>query len=154
MSHSPLIQKDGAMKSPPAWLADLANHVATEMYPIDLLAPLGCHYHLNDEIPGGQCEITVFAASTEIVGGEFDGKHQPSKFCLDLRNMLKHFDQIETFHWQTAPVAEDDELGAHVSIEGEYQGQSVWLRVVAEAPKRFSCGRQANVYELKLEDVW
>lgn len=142
------------MKSPPEWLAELANLVASEMYPIDLLAPLGCHYHYNDEIDGGQWEVTVFAGSTEIVGGEFDGMQQPSRFCLNLGSMLKYFGEVSTFHWQTAPVAEDDELGAHVAIEGTYKGQSVWLRVLAEAPERFECGRQANVYELRLEEVW
>lgn len=53
--------------APPDWLAAFANAVASRIHSHDvlLLAPLGCHYQLIENI----WEVTIFASKTEVIGG-------------------------------------------------------------------------------------
>ena len=140
------------MTSPPSWLAKLTHRIASEIAPGDLMAPLGCHYY--HEPLADQWEITLFASSTEIVGGEFDGNSHPSKFTVDIAALMKCFDVVERIHWQNLPIGEDDDLGQHLSIEGQFDDYNVWLRILATAPAQFSHGRRLSIYERKLEDLW
>ncbi|MEX1231032.1 MAG: hypothetical protein WEB58_12380 [Planctomycetaceae bacterium] len=140
------------MTSPPSWLSKLSNLIASEIAPVDLMAPIGCHFFhepLTDE-----WEISLFASSTEIVGGEFDGIAHPSKFTVDIAAVMKCFDKVERVHWQNLPIADDDELGPHLSFEGLFDGYNVWVRILAAAPAQFSHGRRLSVYEMKIEDLW
>ena len=60
--------------SPPDWLgefADLATRAFHSQIPI---APVGCHFHRNDEAESPQWEVTLFVSSTEIFGGALDGQ--------------------------------------------------------------------------------
>lgn len=135
---------------PPAWLAELANHVTAVIRPADVMSPLGCHYQFVD----GVWEVTIFASMTEIVGGERDGLRFPSRFSIDLQALLLLFDEVATAEWQVLPLGPEDDLGAHLSIEGTYGEQPVWLRIPAQAPQRFEIGRYANVYEMRFVDMW
>lgn len=135
---------------PPAWLQTFANDVAARIVPVDLLPPLGCHFAYVEP----QWEVTLFAASTEVVGGQRDGELRPARFACNVKAVLGLFDAIETIHWQTMMVSADDELGAHISIEGLYEGRSVWLRILARPPRRFEAGRLARVNEMSWEEVW
>ena len=140
------------MSPPPTWLAELANRVATEMYPIDVMSPIGCHYFYSDE--SSQWDLTLFAADTEVVGGARDGSRSPSKFNLDLSHLNTMFSKITNFHWQALPMGPNDDLGPHVSVEGIFRGQRVWLRILSQSPECFETGRKAKPYELSMEDVW
>lgn len=139
------------MKTPP-WIATLANELSTAIRPFDLLSPLGCHLYRNRAID--QWEITLFASSTEIVGGPRDGETTVCRFHLDLAAATGLFDEVLAFHWQTHVAAPDDDLGPHVSIEGVYAGHSVWVRVLGEPPERFGAGRALDVNTRQLEDNW
>ncbi|MFO1022202.1 MAG: hypothetical protein U0903_16150, partial [Planctomycetales bacterium] len=68
------------MTTPPEWLSELANKVAPLFESYDVLAPLGCHYQEVD----GLWEASLFCGSTEVIGGEFDGRRHDSKFFVDL----------------------------------------------------------------------
>ncbi|MEX0715077.1 MAG: hypothetical protein WD066_00750 [Planctomycetaceae bacterium] len=140
------------MPVPPSWLSHLADQVAQRLRAADILAPLGCHYYRNRVLD--QWEVTIFAGSTEIVGGELDGELRYSNFQLDLRELFGLFDLVDTFHWQADQMGPDDELGPHVSVEGSFEGHPVWLRVLARPPARFPKGRNLLTDTLKLEDVW
>ena len=140
---------------PPNWLAKLANQVASEMTGVDILSPIGCHYFRN-EGPAEQWEISLFAARTEIVGGQRDGVETLSRFTLDLKSIACIFSEVKRFHWQGLPFGSEseDEVGPHISIEGTFEGHSVWLRILASAPKRFQSGRYANAYEMRMIELW
>ncbi len=140
------------MAQPPEWIVELTERALAEIHAVDLLSPIGCHYFWNKF--GQQWEVTLFAARTEIVGGEYDGSQSASKFSVDLTALLAIFDRVHSFHWQALSQGEDDELGSHISLEGIYQDHNVWLRIPAMAPERFQTGRRANVYELRVEDTW
>jgi hypothetical protein len=134
----------------PHWLRDFANSVALRMTPMDLMSPLGCHIYRAE----GVWEVTLFASSTEIVGGNHDGVRRPSKFSVDLHGVCELFTEVTAFNWQALSLGPDDELGAHISIEGNYNGHDIWLRVLSKAPRRFEPGRQSMVYQLSLEETW
>lgn len=138
------------MAAPPPWLEELANAAAARLSPVDLLAPLGCHYCFVDD----QWEVTLFAANTEILGGRKDGALCSSKFSLNVFELFDLFEEVRGCQWQSLPLGSYDELGAHISLEGTYAGQGVWLRILASAPRRFRSGRLAHVHDHIWEEVW
>jgi len=140
------------MPAPPSWLKSMANQVASLMYDVDILAPLGCHFFHNSS--RNEWEVTLFASNTEIVGGEWDGVLAPSKFCFNILNLGEIFEEVESIFWQALPVDYDDQLGCHISIEGKYEGERVWVRVLAEAPEEFEAGRRMQAYEFNLKEIW
>lgn len=140
------------MPAPPSWLNSMANQVASLMYDVDVLSPIGCHFFFNDS--RNEWEVTLFASNTEIVGGEWDGVLAPSKFCFDILKVGQIFGEIQAMHWQALPVDFDDQLGPHVSIEGTYEGHQVWVRVLAESPEEFEPGRRVKAYEFDLKEIW
>jgi hypothetical protein len=140
------------MVASPAWLPKLADAVIAHMRAVDILSPVGCH-HFYDEAEQ-QWEITLFASRTEVVGGEYDGRWTFSKFGLDVLGLMKIFSKIDSCHWQAHSFGADDELGAHISIVGEFAGQRLWLRVLASAPERFESGRIADTAQQRLENTW
>lgn len=120
------------------------------MVPTDVLAPIGCHYHQD----GKTWEITIFASLTEVVGGQRDGLRFPCHFVLDVAGVVALFSKVDSVEWQILPEGTEDEIGAHVAVEGTYQGEHVLLRIPAEAPERFEVGRFANVFEMRYVDNW
>ncbi|HAH44831.1 hypothetical protein [uncultured Gimesia sp.] len=130
----------------------MANQVASLMYDVDILAPIGCHFFHNSS--RNEWEVTIFASNTEIVGGEWDGVLAPSKFCFNILNLGEIFEEVESIFWQALPVDYDDQLGCHISIEGKYEGERVWVRVLAEAPEEFEAGRRMQAYEFNLKEIW
>lgn len=138
------------MAEPPAWIVELADAITPHIYGEDCLAPLGCHFHHHQ----GVWEISLFVSSTEIVGGPLDGARQPSRFRADLKGALTVFDYIDRFHWQAQSLGDDDDLGAHVTLEGQFRGHYVWLRLLASAPAQYQPGRFAHVYTDVWEETW
>ncbi|HAW31641.1 hypothetical protein [Gimesia maris] len=130
----------------------MANQVASLMYDVDMLSPIGCHFFHNGS--RNEWEVTLFASSTEIVGGEWDGVLAPSKFCFNILKLGEIFEEVESLYWQALPVDYDDQLGCHISIEGKYEGERVWVRVLAEAPEEFEAGRRMQAYEFNLKEIW
>lgn len=138
------------MTPPPEWLSNLANEVAAHIQPFEPLAPVGCHYHQGEE----GWEITVFVSATEVVGGPQDGNRYGSRFRIDLKHLLEVFSEVNEVEWQAQRLDEQDELGAHLSIEGLCSGEPVWVRIPASAPARFEPGRQMHVHHRRWKEVW
>lgn len=130
----------------------MANQVASLMYDVDVLAPIGCHHFYNSN--RNEWEVTLFASNTEIVGGEWDGVLAPSKFCFDILKVGEIFEEVKALYWQALPINYDDQLGPHVSIEGKCAGHQVWVRVLAESPEDFEPGRRVKAYEFDLKEIW
>src|SRR5258708_5264807 len=121
------------MSSPPGWLKELADAAALLMIPADVIAPIGCHYTCFEKT----WEISLFASSTQIVGGGRDGDVRRSRFCLDIEAVRKLFDEVHNISWQAHSLAANDELGPHVEVHGSYAEKDVKLRILAFPPKRF-----------------
>ena len=138
------------MTPPPEWLATLANEIAVQIEPLGTMSPIGCHYHSG---PAGW-EITVFAALTEVVGGPNDGQVFGTGFEIDLKALMNIFSRVNTMHWQSQSLGQQDELGAHLSIEGLYGEEPVCVRIPAISPERFGPGRQMLVHQRRWHELW
>lgn len=138
------------MTTPPPWLQSLADQVTLQMKAVEHLAPLGCHVFRSPE----QWEVTIFASATEIIGGPKDGRHKPSRFFLDVQGLIALFDRVDCVAWQAQGLGPDDDVGPHLSLEGIYQGEPVWLRIPSLAPRGFPTGRQAYVHQQTWEESW
>ena len=64
------------------------------------------------------------------------------------------FDEVNQCYWQALAASPDDDLGAHLSLEGIYKEHSVWLRVLARAPEEMEHGREARPYVNEFMDQW
>jgi len=138
------------MNQPPDWLASLADQVAGTFVAVDVLAPLACHVCQNE----GVWELTLFASRTEIVGGAQDGGVRPSRFHINVKDLLALFDDVTSAYWQAQGLGSTDDLGPHFGVEGVYEGHHVWLRLPAIPPKRFPPGRQALIHEGTWDELW
>ena len=137
---------------PPNWLKCFASLVSKCLRPTDVMAPIGCHYYHNHA--RDEWEVTLFVSRTQVVGGPLDGRAVISRFDVDLDELRMIFDTPPALRWQALRKGEADELGPHISSEGSFRDQLIWLRIVAAPPNRFDAGRVAHAYELKLEDTW
>ena len=139
---------------PPQWLGRFANRAARAFHSEENLTPVGCHFHEHVEAEISQWEVTLFVSSTEVYGGALDGQSTVSRFMIELRELMEAFDVIESFYWQAQKMADDDQLGPHVGVEGIVGGHSVWLRITAEPPDQFQPGQVFDVCANELEDRW
>lgn len=138
----------------PHWLGRLAQQVIGSFYAAEPLAPVGCHIHHHETDEPAQWEVTLFVSSTEIFGGAFDGKRTASRFMVDLRELAEIFDDVHNFYWQAQTMSKDDQLGPHIGVEGEYEGQSVWLRITANPPAQFEPGRVVDLHTHECHNRW
>ena len=114
------------------------------------MGPIGCHVHRGPV----SWEVTVFASLTEVVSGPHDGRLFGSRFEVNLKKLLEVFSDISAMHWQCQGVGPEDELGAHLSIEGHYGNELVWVRIPAISPERFGPGRKMLVIQRRWQEVW
>lgn len=151
-----LHESESGEAQPPQWLDRFANLATQAFHSADKLAPVGCHFHRYEEERGlpPQWEVTLFASSTEIYGGALDGSCAVSRFMLDLRVLMEVFDVVESFYWQAQTMADDDELGPHVGVEGEFEGHAVWLRITSKSPSQFDSGRVVDLCANEVQDRW
>jgi hypothetical protein len=141
---------------PPQWIERFANLATFAFHSADKLAPVGCHFHQQEDEQSlsSQWEVTLFASSTEIYGGALDGSCALSPFMLDLKLLMEVFDVVESFYWQAQTMADDDELGPHVGVEGQFEGHSVWLRITSKPPSQFESGRVVDLCANEVQDRW
>lgn len=151
--HEPLRPFEDDGTNHPEWLGRFVNQIAQAFRSEELLAPLGCHFH-RDEHQSPEWEVTLFVSRTEFLGGARDGQSAPSRFMLDLRDVITTFDNVESTYWQSHPMADDDQVGPHVGIEGQFEGHSIWLRITAAPPAQFEAGRVVDAYAETVKNCW
>jgi hypothetical protein len=115
----------------PPWIALLSDAVALSIQPTDDDFEIGSHYCQVGDV----CEISIFGLDSVIYGGKRDGQMRSLPFIVDLAAVRQLFTKVDHCTWQAQSFGDTDELGPHVSIEGVMQGHSVWLRILANAPK-------------------
>lgn len=128
------------MVIPPSWIEEFVQQVSYCLFPEEVPAPLGCHYH--EEL--GCWEIALFPSQRRRRGYR---EERPSPFSFDIRQMLPLFDELEHLDWVAVPMSEENEVGPHLLIEGEVHGNPVLLRICAEIPLRFVQEQQLSVQE-------
>lgn len=117
------------MSDVPDWMDALVRTVAGAMTAHAMPGPVGLRYCEED----GTWDLLVYPRPLELVGGRHDGDVVAPGFTLDLESVRAAFTRVDEMSWQAHPLGEHDE-GPYLSIEGEYAGRQVWLRVLAFAP--------------------
>lgn len=127
-------------QQPPAWMESLVAVVSDCIEAHSAMGPLGFRYREEEEIG----ELIVYPTPVELRGGTTDGTVVLAGFSLDLQALGAAFEQVVGVHWCAHGFGPHDLEGAHVSIEGIYQGHNVWLRVLADPPEDEEPGLQLD----------
>ena len=135
---------------PPDFISSLANSVAACLTSFEPIPPVGCHF-ADSEVGW---EVTVFPSMTEIVGGPDDGLRTAARVCVDVASVVSLFSAVRELTWQCMPLGKDDELGAHLYIVGDYEGEPVCVQILASAPPNLEPGRKALFHQGLISDEW
>jgi hypothetical protein len=124
----------------PAWIEDLVNLVSGCLEAHSAMGPLEYWYNAEAEI----VELVVYPTPVELIGGEFDGAVVVPGFSLDVQSLQTAFERVNALQWCAHGMGPFDLEGAHLSLEGLYQGCQLWLRVLAEPPEETEPGLQLD----------
>lgn len=114
----------------PEWLSEFVDRVLASAAQIGVESGTGCHVYRNTQ---GEWEVTLF--SDEEPTGRLPGLIEvPPALSVDVFELVRVFDELNSCRWQSAPAAWDDDLGAHLSVEGKFAGHLIWLRIVSQMP--------------------
>ena len=99
----------------PEWMSGWIEEVSELFEPLTGVARVGfdCRF-LEDG-----WNISLFLGNSEVVGGPDDGKCRPTNFQLDLMQLQRMFDEVDSLRWNAIPAeleAEQEEEGAHRSF--------------------------------------
>jgi len=119
------------MAEAPQWLTSLVDAVGNCMEPHSAPGPLAYRGHQE----GDFWEIVVYFTAGEVMGGAEDGAVIVPGFSLHVQELISVFEEVKDICWCSHSFGPHDTWGAHVSIEGVYEGHEVWLQILAEAPE-------------------
>lgn len=121
------------MAATPRWLIEFVDRVAAEAMSLRAAGELGCHVFHNTGHGCSEWEVTLFPDSMDESGHV----RLPWLFVysIDVAAVLSHFEIVTSCRWQTECFGDDDDLGAHLSVEGSYAGQAIWLRILSVQPR-------------------
>jgi hypothetical protein len=88
-------------------------------------------------------EIDLYPTPVELVGGAVDGAIVSPGFSVDLIELQALFETIEAVNWNTH--GHHGSEPAFISVEGEYQGREVYLRVLSAAPEDEDPGLKVKI---------
>jgi hypothetical protein len=123
----------------PAWLNSLFEDIGAGLTPEGLMGPLGFRWHEEE----GFCEVDAYPTPVEVVGGAADGAVLAPGFSLDLEQLRAVFEEIVDLGWNA--FGWPDGEGPFIWVEGTYQGRSIFLRVLSEAPEGEEPGAKFRV---------
>lgn len=114
----------------PEWLSQFVDRVLANAAQLGVESGTGCHVYRNTD---GEWEVTLFS-DEESTGRMLGLNAIPAALSVDVFELVRVFDELSSCRWQSAPAAWDDDLGAHLSVEGKFEGHAVWLRIVSKMP--------------------
>jgi hypothetical protein len=125
--------------APVLWLRQLVEAVSDNVTANSPMGPLGYRYGQDEDC----WEVSVYPTPVELIGGAVDGEVVVPGFSLDLKGLCDVFDTVEECVWQSLGLAPND--GPEIWVEGGFQGQHVFLQVLAHAPDDELPGMKLNV---------
>jgi hypothetical protein len=120
------------MTTPPAWLEALIEEI---MNGIEAHSPGNFGYRYADADEDDPWEILLYPTPVELHGGTEDGALVEPGFSLDVKAVCDAFDTIDSLYWTAHSFGPHDQDNPSVTIEGRYQGHSVYVRILAYAPE-------------------
>jgi hypothetical protein len=125
------------------WTQALVNEVSACLEVISPMGPMGYRYHVEDDLVA----IKVYPTPVELVGGPDDGGRVDPDFHIDLGELSDVFDDVLHMGWNALGM--NDEEGPHISVEGKFRGQDVYLQLLARAPDDEEPGLKLNVTQFR-----
>ena len=114
----------------PQWMETFVDRILAGMTHLGVETPFGGHVFQNID---GEWEVTLFQNSE--ISDRLEGiEGLQGAMSVNVFDLVDIFENVSSCRWQSAPVGWDDDLGAHMSIEGTYHGEAVWLRITARIP--------------------
>lgn len=117
----------------PPWIRALVEDVLVDsVQPLGFIGPLGYRYwepgNQQNFFPGWQ--LAVYPTPNEVQGAVVhDGAKYVSGFRLNVGRILAAMSHVEMVAWN-APVEYTGDLdGPELSVQGQFAGKHVWLRV-------------------------
>ena len=114
----------------PQWMDSFVDRILTSVTQLGTESDVGGHVFQNID---GEWEVTLFQNS-EISDRLENIEELRGAMSINVFDLVRVFDDVRSCRWQSAPVGWDDDLGAHLSIEGSYHGETIWLRMTARLP--------------------
>lgn len=122
----------------PSWIRTLVESVVLPaVTPHSFAGPLGYRYWPPDDPQNLKRRwlIAVYPAPGEYVGPtQYDGALVVSGFSLDVGEITRHFEQIDTVGWHAPAMYTGDLDGPRIIVEGEFLSNRVSLHVHREPP--------------------
>lgn len=132
------------MALPPSWIESLVQQLSYCLFPTELPAPLGCHYHFE----AGCWEIALFPPMRRPGRGENHASScRPSTFTFDIQQASMLFEELQHIDWVAMPADRENEAGPHLLIEGVVNNHTVLVRICSEVPARFQNEQDLIVQE-------
>lgn len=126
----------------PGWLSRFVEQVSEAMVGTQTDIELGCHVFRGSCETGTEWEVTVFPLPS-TGSRRLSGVLPAPGFSIDVGRLLCGFESTQVCRWQSTAFDVSDDLAAHLSVEGRWEGRQVWLRVLAEQPAALA-GRPAK----------
>lgn len=124
----------------PAWLTQFVDEMAERFEPFHGIARVGFECQHTES----GWDLALFLGENEQIGGPDDGQMTPVNFRFDLKNLIQHFDSIESLHWNVFPnshVCYDQMADLSVlSINGTVKTHSLRLQIHAGPPDSIGPG--------------
>ncbi len=119
------------MTQVPTWLESLIDVIAACIEPHDQIGPLGYLYNIDSDI----WEIIVYPCPLELTEESEENTKVSPRFSLDMELLRSSFERVETIFWNAHDMGPYDTFGPHIALEGTYQGNKVYLQILAYAPE-------------------
>lgn len=120
------------MTTPPAWLEALLEAIVGS---IEAHGPGHFGYRHGDPDEDDVLEILLYPTPVELHGGADDGALVTVGFSLDVKAVCDAFDSVDGLYWIAHGFGPHDRDNPSVSVEGQYRGRSVYLRILAYPPE-------------------
>lgn len=118
----------------PSWLTEFVEQATDEVASLNTSDEIHCHVYHNEEDAQDEWEVSLFCG-INTVGGRMKAFPLDPVLSVDVFAVAGLFDEPRACRWQSRPMGADDDLGAHLSIEGSHQGQNIWLRILSDRPE-------------------
>jgi hypothetical protein len=89
--------------------------------------------HDHPDIRKKDGRTRAFSFLKQVVGGRHDGELVVPGFTLDLEQLRTAFDSVAALTWSSLGLDSDE--GPYVSVEGQFQGREIFLRVLTQFPE-------------------
>ncbi len=131
------------MSQIPSWLREFVERATDEVASLNTTDEVHCHVYQNTDDGHDEWEVSLFCGAN-TVGGRLQAFPLDPVLSVDVFALAALLDEPEACRWQTRPLGIEDDLGAHLSVEGSHRGHRIWLRILSERPSVIGDANEAD----------